>query len=183
MQKSKDEVLDLVAQAKAGDAEAFGVIYSNFLNPIFRFIRAQIRDQVEVEDLTQEVFVKAFSRLDQFGKNGDHFSAWLYQIARTTVLDWYKKKKMIIVDEPDEVFGRLESPHGNPLVLALNKEKKELIDEALAGLGHTDREVVVLHYVNDLSHTEIAKILGLSEDAVRQRKSRALRSLRAILGK
>lgn len=176
-------MLGLVAQAKAGDTEAFGVIYTDFLNPIFRFIRMQVRDQVEAEDLTQEVFVKAFSRLDQFGKNGDNFSAWLYQIARTTVLDWYKKKKMVIVDEPDEVFGKLESPHGNPLVLVLNKEKKELVDEALAGLGHTDREVIVLHYVNDLSHAEIAKILGLSEDAVRQRKSRAIRSLRAVLGK
>lgn len=180
MTRSKDEVLNLVAQAKAGDNQAFGLIYDEFLNPIFRFIRMQVRDQVEAEDLTQEVFLKAFSRLDQFGKNGDNFKSWLYQIARTTVLDWYKKKKMVIVDDPEEVFGRLESTHGNPLLEAEKHELAEDLAEALAKIGHTDREILVLHYVNDLSHAEIATVLGLSEDAVRQRKSRAIRSLRAV---
>jgi RNA polymerase sigma-70 factor (ECF subfamily) len=99
------------------------------------------------------------------------------------VLDWYKKKKMVIVDEPEEVFGNLESPHGNPLVLNLAKEEGAIVEAALGRLGHTDREVLVLHYVNDLSHAEIAEALGLSEDAVRQRKSRALRSLRAVLSR
>lgn len=183
MTRSKDEVLKLVIAAKAGDAQAFGVIYTEFLNPIFRFIRAQVRDQVEAEDLTQDVFVKAFSRLDQFVDKGYNFSAWLYQIARTTVLDWYKKKKMVIVDEPEEVFGKLESPHGNPLVLALNKEKKVEVEKALVKLSHTDREVLVLHYMNGLSHTEIAAALGLNEEAVRQRKSRGLKSLRKLLGR
>jgi len=183
MARSKDEVLRLVAQAQTGDAEAFGVIYTEFLNPIFRFIRMQVRDQADAEDLTQEVFVKAFSRLDQFGKNGNNFSAWLYQIARTTVLDWYKKKKMVIVDDPDEVFGNLVSPHGNPLVLNLAREQEVVVKEALALLGHTDREVLVLYYVSELSHTEIAAALDLTEDAVRQRKSRALKSLKKLLGR
>ena len=169
----------LINAAKAGEVDAFGAVYTEFLNPIFRFICLQIRDQIEAEDLTQEVFVKAFGRLDQFGQHGNNFRAWLYQIARTTVLDWFKKKKMVMVDDPEVVFGNLVSPHGNPLVLNLAKEQTAAIEAALALLGHVDREVIVLHYVNDLSHAEIAEILHISAEAVRQRKSRALRSLRA----
>lgn len=182
MSRSKDEVLKLVAEAQAGDPAAFGVIYEEFLNPIFRFIVMQVRHQADAEDLTQEVFVKAFSRLEQFTDQGHNFSAWLYQIARTTTLDWFKKKKLVIVDQPDEVFGNIESPHGNPLVLALNKESQESLTRALAKLSHTDREVLVLYYVSDLTYAEIAEALQISEEAVRQRKSRGLKALRMILG-
>ena len=182
MSRSKDEVLKLVALAKAGDQAAFGVVYEEFLNPIFRFIVMQVRDQVEAEDLTQDVFVKAFSRLGQFIDQGHNFSAWLYQIARTTTLDWFKKKKLVIVDRPEEVFGAIESPHGNPLVLALNRENQESLTRALEKLGHNDREVLVLYYVSDLNYAEIAEVLQISEEAVRQRKSRGLKALRIILG-
>lgn len=173
----------MVALAKAGDQAAFGVIYEEFLNPIFRFIIMQVRDQALAEDLTQDVFVKVFSRLDQFGNGGDNFKAWLYQIARTTTLDWFKKKKLIIVDQPEEVFGNIESPHGNPLVLALNKENQDSITQALAKLSHNDREVLVLYYVSDLNYAEIAALLKINEEAVRQRKSRGLKALRIIMGR
>ena len=183
MPRSKDEILNLVAAAQAGDVAAFGILYQELLNPIFRFIRYQVKDQIEAEDLAQEVFVKAWSKLDQFSDRGFTFQSWLYQIARTTVLDWFKKKKMVIVDEPEQVFGNLESPHGDPLAEAIQNETAEQINEALADLSHTDREVLVLYYVSDLGHAEISAILGLSEEAVRQRKSRALRSLKAKFGR
>lgn len=173
----------MVAEAQSGNSESFGVIFEEFLNPIFRFIRMQVKSQDEAEDLTQEVFTKAWSRIDQFSDQGYSFSSWLYRIARTTTLDYFKKKKMVIVDDPEEVFGNVTSSYGNPVVDATSFEQIALVNKLLEEISHTDREVIVLSYVNDLSHSEVAKILNISEKAVRQRKSRALRSLRAKMNK
>lgn len=176
--EAKLKFKELVVKAKAGDVEAFGEIYNHYLNPIFRFIVGLGVNPDDAADITQDVFIKAWQKIDQYADQGHSFGAWLYVIARTTAIDWLKKKKPVLIGAEVHFWDTLPSSLPGPEQASEAGLTSGLIQTALAKLGHNDREVIVLYYMSELSHEEIAQILGISTEAVRQRKSRALKTLR-----
>src|SRR5689334_8543601 len=89
-----DETLDrLVAEAQAGNAEAFGAIFDAYAGPIYRFIASRVNRPSDAEDLTQLVFVKALEALPRYEARGIPFGGWLFRLARNAIIDQIRTRK------------------------------------------------------------------------------------------
>ncbi|MBN1312786.1 MAG: sigma-70 family RNA polymerase sigma factor [Anaerolineae bacterium] len=170
----------LVARAIKGDDNAFGVLYRCYMEPIYRYIFLRVGNAAEAEDLTEDVFVKAWEALPGYRITEHPFKSWLYRIAHNLVIDYHRKRKpLALADEELQ-----EDPATPPLpedVIVLNQEAGVLA-EAVQRLGEEEQLVVVLRFVDGLSHKEVAEIIGKSEAASRVIQHRALAMLNKHLG-
>ncbi|HET9946495.1 MAG TPA: RNA polymerase sigma factor [Patescibacteria group bacterium] len=162
----------LLKRAQLGEKEAFGKLYEFYVDRIYRFIFFKVRQEKEVaEDLTADVFVKAWEHLGTFKKGS--FQTWLYTIARNRVIDYIRgvKQHVPLNEELVDAKETVEETVIKTLV-------KEEVLKCLDSLTDEQREVVVLRFVNDLSHREIAQIVGKREDAVRALQYRAIKEIK-----
>jgi RNA polymerase sigma-70 factor (ECF subfamily) len=171
----KEYIKNLVTEAKGGNEAAFSEIYRNFITPIYRFVYFRVGSKEEAEDLTQTVFLRAWRALEKFDEK-TYFSSWLYAIARNAVIDFWKKKKYIpLEDLEDELF---ETPDFE----FFEKEADFLkVKSAIKNLNEDQQEIIALRFIEDLSNAEVAKKIGKSEVAIRQIQCRAIKQLRDIL--
>src|SRR3989344_1375331 len=179
--KSPEELKQLVQQAKDGDSTAFSALYEQYITPIFRFVFFRVRTKEDAEDLTQHVFLKAWSALPEFGHEGKSFAAWLYRIARNTTIDYWRKKKPLSLDPSSSAFQNKQDKGLSPLETANQKEEAEHIRKALHILNEDQQTILTLKFIEDLSNKEIAHVTGKTEGAIRQIQSRALKALRQHL--
>jgi RNA polymerase sigma-70 factor (ECF subfamily) len=165
----------LVSRAKAGDAEAFGALYDLYADRVYRFVVVRVPQPADGEDLLQQVFLKVIESLPRYEQRGLPFGAWLFRIARNTVIDFGRTRR---VAEPlgDEA-GRRADPH-EPSTILERQAEHLAVREALAELTTEQRDVVVLRFFAGLSHAEIAAVLGKREGNVRVIQHRALADLR-----
>lgn len=177
MSVNKKHIELLVKKAQAGETEAFGEIYDIYIEDIYRFVFYKVGQREVAEDLTEDAFFKAWQKLDTFEQKKYPFSSWLYRIAKNTVIDYFRKEKVSIeelnIDIADE---RMETKKS-----AEQHFNQKILQKALVHLPETQREVVVLKYVNELSHKEISEVVGKSEIAVRTLLSRGMTKLKAIM--
>jgi RNA polymerase sigma-70 factor, ECF subfamily len=167
-----DEVR-LVQQAKAGDAAAFGKLYDGCIDKVYRYVFFRVSDPQTAEDLTSEVFLKAW---ENFGRYEPHssFVAWLYTIARNTVIDHYRTHKQAVsLDEIAASVGRADPGTER---IELQDDVKEM-QASLQYLTEEQREVLVLKFIAGLDTAEIARRLRRTEGAIRALQMRGLQAL------
>ncbi len=168
----------LVAQAQSGDTEAFGRVYDHFFLPIYRYTAFRAPAEI-VEDLVSDIFVKAWEKLHQYKvQKGVPFGAWLFRIARHTVIDAYRTQRSFEevpedLADPDRLNHADARVQGQDLLRAMR--------QALTSLPKRYREILLLCYVAELPHHEVARVLRMTEGGVRILKFRALRKLEAAL--
>src|SRR5262245_5458045 len=92
---SYDEVA-LVEYAVAGDADAFGALYLRHLNAIYRYVYFRVGNAADAEDLTEQVFLKAWEALPSYNQRGHRFTSWLYRNAHNMVIDHHRHQKTMI---------------------------------------------------------------------------------------
>ena len=179
----------------AKDPDAFGELYNIYVDQIFRFIYFKVSRKEEAEDLTAEVFLKTWQYInEEKAKKIDNLKAFLYQTARNSVIDFYRKKNptenLFIEqknenDEMEENWSRNEivDSKKNPLEeMQLNSDVEE-VKKALQKLKEEYREAILLKFVEEMSISEIANILGKKEGAVRVLLHRAVQALREAVKK
>ncbi len=168
---------DIIKRAINGEASAFGLLYDKYQPQIYRFIYLKVSHREEAEDLTHQVFLKSWEKIDEYRPKGFPFSAWLYRIARNLIIDHYRlKKNNLSIDEVDEL--KTESQ------IDLATEKKietEKIKKAINRLSPEQQDIIILRFVEELSPKETASILNKTEISVRMLQYRALKNLRKIL--
>lgn len=168
----------LVEEAKKGNKEAFGEIYRLFLSRIYRFIYYLVYDEPLAEDLTQETFIKAWKALPGFSSKKGTIQAYLFAIARNLVIDNQRKKKEVaLTDEAAENIEITENLEEN---IAQN-ENKELVGRALSVLEPDEKQIVILRYFEEMHFTEISKIVGKKEGAIRVQMHRLLSKLKKYI--
>ena len=171
---------DLILRAAGGDKQAFGALYEQYLDPIYRFIYYRVSDEQEAEDMAEEVFIRAWNNLPDINRRSEiqNFRSWLYRIARNLVVDRYRKKDLEV-----ELGERIipEDPLQQPDSLVQQSQQSNTLREAIRSLEEPYREVLVHRFVNDLSHSETARLMGLQENHVRVLQYRALKKLRSVL--
>ena len=118
--------------------------------------------------------------MPRFEEQNNPFSSWLYAIARNTTIDYWKKKKDILLDDAD-AFNKIKSKESDPIHLVEKKEKAQIIHQAIGILSPSQQEVIILKFIEDLSNQEIAQLTEKTEEAVRQLQCRALKILRQHL--
>ncbi|KKW08240.1 MAG: RNA polymerase, sigma-24 subunit, ECF subfamily [Candidatus Kaiserbacteria bacterium GW2011_GWA2_49_19] len=160
----------------------FSRIYDQYIGKIYRFVFLRVNSTEAAQDLTSETFVRAWDRFKTGGSGPKvkNWAAFLYQIARNLVTDFYREKGKIQIVSASYVADP------NP---ALDLENRaflnsdvEQIKEALSRLGEEHQEVIIWRYLDGLSNKEIAEILDKPEGTVRVIIHRALEALRQELG-
>jgi len=152
----------------------FAALYDQCVRPIFNFIYYKTLHKETAEDLTAETFLKAFKKFDTFDERKGKFSTWLYQIARNTVIDFYKLKKNYL--NIDDIWDL--SDDKDILQDIENIQRLEKVKSYLKKLDKDQREIIILRVWNDLPYKEIALILGRNEADCRMLFSRAIKQLR-----
>ena len=173
---------ELLRRALHGDKQAFGSLYELYLDPIYRYIYYRVGDHTEAEDLTEMVFLKAWEQLPRTRKGAEvrNFRAWVYRIAHNLVVDRHRTRKPITsLDQHNEA----QAPAASPETLAEHSEQSDTLQAAIMQLEPDLQQVIILRFVNQLSHAETGRILGKQEGHVRVLQYRALQKLREILKK
>ena len=187
---SRFEDSNLIQQALLGNDQAYKKLMHKYHDAIFNFIFKMVHDRQQVEDLTQEAFIKAFSSLKNF--NDEYvFSTWLYKIATNNSIDFIRKRKlqMYSIDKPieskesDYTFELPDDSYEADRDL-ISSQRTKLLNEAIAKLPEKYKTVIRLRHVEEKSYEEIAKSLRLPIGTVKAHIFRAREVLyRSLRGK
>jgi RNA polymerase sigma-70 factor (ECF subfamily) len=175
---TEPEILTLVRQAQEGDAQAFSALYDHFFQQVYRYTAFRL-DREVAEDLVADIFLKVWEKLHTYEERaGVPFGAWLFRIARHEVIDAYRARR-----ETEEVPEEMSDP--DPMNRADDRVKRgellRIVRRAMDRLPRRYRDILLLSYMADLPHSEIAQTLKMREGAVRVLKFRALQKLESLL--
>jgi len=180
MPDSSRREVTLVERAVAGDADAFGELYLLHLDAIYRYVYFRVGDANDAEDLTGQVFLKAWESLPGYKRRGNPFASWLYRIAHNVVVDHRRRQKPVVAMPSLEAVDR-ESRQPTPLERVIEAEEAAALATAIAQLPEEQQQVIVLRFIEGLKHAEVAHIMNKSEGACRMIQHRALTALNQLL--
>jgi RNA polymerase sigma-70 factor (ECF subfamily) len=175
----------LIEQAQAGNGEAFGQLYERYAAAIFRYIFAHVDNRLDAEDLTEEVFLRAWRSISKYHQQDTPFLAYMFRIARNAVIDHHRSSRRsqrdvsLDADEyPDRQIRELHSDPGDVVSDSLERqEMRKLLNQ----LQEDYRTVILLRFLSGLNPDETAKVMDRSPGAVRVLQHRALTALRKLL--
>ncbi len=180
-----------VAQAQAGDREAFRLLVERHSHTIFRLAYRMTGNEYDADEIVQDTFLRAYRRLDRFEARAN-FGTWLYRIAVNCSLDLMRKRKTDeqrrltpAADEDSaagaDAFDQMPATHPGPDRLVLSGEVGRHVAVALAALSPVERAAFELRHFQGLSIEEIGRALGLRESATKNSVFRAVQKLRKAL--
>lgn len=173
----------LVLAAQAGDRDAFGQLYDAILPGLYGYVRSRVPHTVDAEDLVSDVFLVIVQKLAKFRwQYPGSFRAWAFQIARRKVVDFYRRKPLL-VDGVDEDEPLPDSSSLVPEMQILQREMQAGMLRLVGKLSPRKQEVVLLRFYGGLRNNEIAAVLNLNERTVSAHLSRALNELQAELAR
>jgi RNA polymerase sigma factor (sigma-70 family) len=178
-QDSRVEDFHLIQDALKGNDQAYKRLMAKYHDQIYNFIYRMIHDREQVEDLTQEAFIKAFQSLKSFNEEYA-FSTWLYKIATNNSIDYIRKRKlqMYSIDKPieskdsDYVFELADETYQADGEF-IRDQRAALLQEAINELPEKYRKVIHLRHMEERSYEEIAKLLKLPIGTVKAHIFRA----------
>jgi RNA polymerase sigma-70 factor (ECF subfamily) len=179
----------LVEQALSGSQSAYRELVRRFERPIFNLVARMVRDHTVAEDLAQDAFVKAFSRLETYRSEQGKFSNWLFKIAHNTAIDHLRRSNPETYsldkgDDPDapDFHALLADPEADtPLEAAERADLGRALGEAVERLRPEYREVIVLRHHEGFAYEEIAEVTQLPLGTVKTYIHRARKELAAYL--
>jgi RNA polymerase sigma-70 factor, ECF subfamily len=172
----RDEVL--VWKTQNGQTDAFGLIYEEYVDRIYRYVFLRTGQAEQAEDLTHDVFCQAFRGVGSYKQTGKPFLSWLLRIAHNLVIDYYRKAgKHRMIRLNDEIPVSWQDP-----VTAAEKSLAMMeIAKAMLLLPAAQKEVISLRFVVGLSTAETAAVMGRSEGAVKTLQHEAVVKLRKMV--
>jgi len=174
----------LLAKVKSRDKEAFAKTYDLYVDHIFRFIYFKVSNKEEAQDLTSAVFLKAWNHIQTKSIIDEKsLRALIYKIARNIVIDYYREnssKKNIEIDSEEGGLELIDEKQ-NPLKEVELKSDLSVLEKNITKLKDEYREIIILRFIEELSISEIANILGKTNGNVRILSYRALRALKELM--
>ncbi len=169
-----------VTRAKLGDIDAFTTIVEAYYARSLRFARAMLRQPDDAEDVVQETFVRLYRALPRYEER-QRFESWLFQIlgncCRTANTARHREQTRIVDDQTS--LDKL--PSGDRPDARFDREWGDAVRRALADVPEYNREIFLLHYVEELSYDEIERMTGVRQSALKMRVKRACDLLRSRL--
>lgn len=176
MSYSELEETELIEKAKT-DKEAFGELYTRYVDRIYSYVYYRTGDVAEAEDLTAKIFFRAMNHIPRYTDRGLPFSAWLYRIARNLVANWHRdrsRRRIIALDDITHWKVGQESPEIETQLL----QDRDALLKVVRRLPAERQELLILKFVDRLSNSEIGGIMERSEGAIKSLYHRTLLSLR-----
>ena len=166
-----------LAACRRGDRAAFRRLFDAYKDKVFSVAIYFLQgDVAAAEDITQDVFVRVFTRLEQFRCQAD-FTTWLYRLTANACLDEHRRRKRRPITEVLEEGLETEKKAETPYAACVRLEMKETLRTALNDLAPEMRLTVLLRYFEEMSYEEIAVILRCSQGTVASRLNRSLKTL------
>ncbi len=203
MWPESDKTAELLADAKAGDAEAGGHALERHRDALRRMVQMRldrkVMQRVDVSDVVQDVIIEASRRLEDYLQDPSMpFHLWLRHMARDRIIDMHRRhrvsaKRSVDREQPlvvnaagdrstIELVSQLCDAEMTPAAAATMRELAVRFEAAIDQLEEKDREVILMRHFEQLSNQEVAQALGLSEPAASMRYLRAIRRLRELIG-
>jgi RNA polymerase sigma-70 factor (ECF subfamily) len=174
--------LELVRRAQEGDAEAFGELYDRYVDQVYRYIAYRVPSTQLAEDLTSETFLRALKRITSFTWQGRDVGAWFVTIARNLIADHYKSSKTRLELTTDDVSESGAAPvTAGPESEVLEAMQNKVLLEAIKQLNAEQQECIALRFLQGLSVSETAEIMGKNDGAIKALQYRAIRTLGRLL--
>ncbi len=168
-----EDIPALVAGAK-NDPATFGRLYDIYVQPIYRYVYSRVGSAHEAEDLTSQTFLSAFEHLPRYRESGQ-FAAWLFRIARSKLLDHFRKnRKEVDLEAAEELGAGADAVHQ-----VIQDEELASLRSLIRKLKPDEQDLIHLRYVAGLSFAEMAGVLGKNEQAVKQSVYRLLARLKS----
>ncbi|WP_328720135.1 sigma-70 family RNA polymerase sigma factor [Streptomyces sp. NBC_00247] len=173
-------MMDLVERAQAGEADAFGRLYDQYSDTVYRYIYYRVGGKATAEDLTSETFLRALRRISTFTWQGRDFGAWLVTIARNLVADHFKSSRFRLEVTTGEMLDANEVER-SPEDSVLESLSNAALLQAVRRLNPQQQECVTLRFLQGLSVAETARVMGKNEGAIKTLQYRAVRTLARLL--
>jgi RNA polymerase sigma-70 factor, ECF subfamily len=171
---------ELVGAAQQGDQAAFGQLYDRYVDVVFRFILFRVGDRPLAEDLTSETFLRALRRISSVSYQGRDVGAWFVTIARNLVLDHVKSSRYRLEMTTADILDSSADDRGPEHEVVEEATATELM-RCVAQLGRDQQECIMLRFMQGLSVSETAAVMGRNEGAVKALQHRAVRRLAQLL--
>jgi RNA polymerase sigma-70 factor, ECF subfamily len=171
---------ELVAAAQQGDQDAFGRLYDRYVDVVFRFVLFRVGDRPLAEDLTSETFLRALRRISSVSYQGRDVGAWFVTIARNLVLDHVKSSRYRLEMTTADILDSSADDRGPEHEVVEEATATELM-RCVAQLGRDQQECIMLRFMQGLSVSETAAMMGRNEGAVKALQHRAVRRLAQLL--
>jgi RNA polymerase sigma-70 factor (ECF subfamily) len=174
------EIVTLVQRvANARDAEAFAELYDRYLDRVYRYIFVRIRSREDAEDLTEQVFLQAWSALPRFRWQGKPLQAWFYTIAQNALMDHYRRARPTTSLDDES----------RPLHLAADGSNREIaqwldadqLARAISELSPEQHQLIVYRFLDGHDTAQVAKLMEQRESSIRSLQYQALQKLRRLL--
>ena len=176
----RDRLIALVELARAGDKEAFGLLYDHYQTSVYRFLYHRTRSQTLAEDLTADTFFRALRSMNNFRWQGKDFGAWLMTIARNLATDHFKAGRTRLEMTTEDMTPHDDATEG-PESAVLAGLTNEVLLTALTELPTEQRECLIMRFLQGMSIAETALALDRSDGAVKQLQLRGVRNLAKLV--
>lgn len=168
---------ELVGAAQA-DPSTFAHLYRRYLPRVYNYVRARLDGEEDAADLTQQIFLQALAALPDYQPRGLAFAAWLFQIARNAVSDFYRRRKTLVSWDSFPDALQEQSAFQDIDASLVQQERLARLKTLLARLDPAQRELLALRFAAGLSSPEIARVVGRSPAAVKKQLTRLLHTLK-----
>lgn len=167
----------------SGNREAFSAIIERYQDNVYNLALKICGNREDAEEIAQDSFIKVFRSLRSF-KGKSSFGTWLYRIVYNTSITFVRKNKLDILRLEDFPVDSVDFMRDSATDEEAEREyMKILLCYALQRLEHEDRAIITMHYYQDLSHTEISSVTGISRSSIKVRLFRARRKMQQIIEK
>lgn len=147
-------------------------IYQQYQNKVLRYLQGKVNDSYLAEDLCADVFLKVYEKLDTFDETKASISTWIFTVARNTLTDYFRTRR--VHEEIPEYLSE-----GSSIEEELcNNEQLETLADALQSLDERERDIIIFHYYNHITLTEIAERIGISYAYVKVLHNKALSKMK-----
>ncbi|MRX72056.1 RNA polymerase sigma factor SigX [Bacillus lacus] len=158
----------------------FNRLYSSYHQNVYQFLYYMVKDRVQAEDLSQEVYIRVLKSYDKFeGRSSE--KTWILSIARHVAIDWLRKQSTVkkrVMDSFDWDRRQIKDAAPLPEEIAVRGEQVQWIYNALHACSNDQRAVIVLRYIEQLSIAETSEALGWTESKVKTTQHRALKAIK-----
>lgn len=176
MTEASDE--ELLEKVRRGDPGGASELFARYSRPLYRFTARMTRSDAEAEEVTQEVFLKMIERVEQYDGRA-RVASWLFAIAANACRDRFRQSRRGVVVPLEAVAERPDTEESVDERL-LASERRTLVRRALGSLSEEQRAALVLARYHGLPYAEIARVLSISEGAVKTRIFRAMETLKRV---
>jgi RNA polymerase sigma-70 factor (ECF subfamily) len=169
-----DDDAVLVEQSRQGGSDAFGLLYYRYRDRVYRYYMSRAAGREDADDLTQQVFVRAFGSLGQYRQSKGSFASWLFTIVRNIAIDYYRRweRHPAWTAIPDETTSGDDVEEQ-----AIRLADVSRLRLFIADLSAEKQEMLALRFAADLTIVDIAKVVGKSPEATRKQLTRTVQQL------